>query len=49
MLSFGAYSLIQFITAPAVMKPIPKLVVGITCILAAGLAVGYSAATADTW
>ena len=49
MLSFGAYNLIQFFTAPAVMKPIAKLVVGVTCILAAGIAVGYSVTTTDTW
>ena len=49
MLSLGAYHLIQFFAAPAVMKPIAKLVVGISCILAAGFAVSYSATTADTW
>ena len=49
MLSFGAYNLIQFFTAPEIMKPIPKLVIGVTCILAAGVAVGYSATTTDTW
>ena len=49
MLSFGAYNLIQFITAPTAMRPVPKLVIGVTCILAAGLAVSYSVATTDTW
>ena len=48
-LSLGVINLIQFITETEQPKPIPKLIVGITCIIAAGAAVGFGAATSNTW
>jgi len=49
LFSLGTFNLIQFITAPTAAKPVPKLLIGITCILAAGAAVGYSINTSNTW